>query len=407
MAILIAVSLVGACAGPAIPNPRSAAAPLASVRSHPTPTAVAPSSTAPPNPTDAIAQASCAQRVRDRMTTAQRIGQLFLLGLTHDQLGPAELGAIRDQHVGSVWFTAQTSIGVAGVRAVADAVQAQVNPASTADVGFFVAANQEGGLIQALAGPGFSTVPSALVQGARPLGTLTADALLWGRQLRAAGVNLDFAPVFDVVPPGDDGTNQPIGALQREYGHDPGTVGSHAAAFVAGMAEAGVATTAKHFPGLGRVVGNTDIAAGVVDAVTTPDDPYLASFQAAVDAGVPFVMVALASYTRIDPAHLAASSPIVIGSVLRGDLGFRGVVMSDDLGATAAVAAMPPSQRALDFLLAGGDFIVSKTAAATVSMATALQARAAADRVVATRVDNAALRVLEAKEAAGLLSCPG
>jgi beta-N-acetylhexosaminidase len=340
------------------------------------------------------------------MTVAQRIGQLFLLGLADDRLGPAELGAIRDQHVGSVWFTAQTSIGVAGIRTIADAVQAQVSPASTADVGFFVAANQEGGLIQALAGAGFSTIPSALVQGARPMSTVTADARAWGRQLRAAGVNLDFAPVFDVVPPGADATNEPIGVLEREYGHDPRTAGGHAAAFVAGMTAAGVATTAKHFPGLGRVVGNTDVAAGVVDAVTTADDPSLASFRAAIAAGVPFVMVALATYTRIDPAHLATFSLIVIGELLRGSLGFRGVVMSDDLGATAAVAAMPPGQRALDFLLAGGDLVVSKTAAATVAMVAALQARAATDPMVAAMVDDAALRVLKAKQAAGLLPCP-
>jgi beta-N-acetylhexosaminidase len=341
------------------------------------------------------------------MSLPQRIGQLFLLGLAGDRLGPAELSAIRDQHVGSVWFTAQTSIGIAGIRAIADAVQAQVSPASTADVGFFVAANQEGGLVQALQGPGFSTIPSAVVQGGRTVRTLTADARAWGKELRAAGVNLDFAPVFDVVPPGADATNEPIGVLEREYGHDPLTAGSHAAAVVTGMTEAGVATTAKHFPGLGRVVGNTDFAAGVVDAVTTAEDPYLASFQAAIDAGAPFVMVALATYTRVDPAHLAAFSPLIIGGLLRGDLGFRGVVMSDDLGATVAVAAMPPGQRALDFLLAGGDFIVSKTAAATASMAAALQARAAADPLVATMVDDAALRILEAKEAAGLLSCPG
>jgi hypothetical protein len=85
-------------------------------------------------------------------------------------------------------------------------------------------------------------------------------------------VNLDFAPVFDVVPPGTDASNQPIGVLEREYGHDPGTVGSHAAAFVAGMAEAGVATTAKHFPGLGRVVGNTDIA---LEAGSLPTAGYV------------------------------------------------------------------------------------------------------------------------------------
>ena len=110
-------------------------------------------------------------------------------------------------------------------------------------------------------------------------------------------------------------------------------------------------------------------------------------------------------YTRIDPAHLAAFSPVVIGGLLRGDLGFQGVVVSDDLGATAAVATMPPGRRALEFLLAGGDLIVSKTADATVAMVAAVQANATGGSRVAARVDDAALRVLEAKDAAGLLPC--
>ena len=128
-----------------------------------------------------------------------------------------------------------------------------------------------------------------------------------------AGVNLDLAPVADVVPPGKDATNAPIGQLKREYGHDPSTAASHVTAFIAGMKQAGVATTAKHFPGLGRVVGNTDFTGDVVDSVTTRNDPYLAPFAAAVGAGVPFVMVSLATYTQIDPDHLAVFSPAVIG----------------------------------------------------------------------------------------------
>jgi len=339
------------------------------------------------------------------MSLEQRIGQLFLLGLASDRLGTAELSAIRNQHVGSVWFTATTSIGAGGVRAVADAVQAAATSTATGGVRFFVAANQEGGLIQALRGSGFSTIPPALTQGGLSTDVLTADAQRWGAELQAAGVNLNFAPVFDVVPPGTDAGNQPIGALQREYGHDPTTAGSHAAAFVAGMTEAGLRTAAKHFPGLGRVAGNTDFSAGVVDEVTTASDPYLDSFRAAVGAHVRFVMVALATYTQIDPAHLAAFSPIIIGQLLRGDLGFRGVVMSDDLGATEAVANMPAGQRALTFLLAGGDLIVSKTAEATVAMIAAVKQRAASDSSFAGRVNDAALRVLEAKQSAGLLPC--
>ena len=75
---------------------------------------------------------------------------------------------------------------------------------------------------------------------------------------------------------------------------------------------AGVATTAKHFPGLGRVRGNTDFTSNVVDTVTTADDPYLQSYEAAIRAGAPFVMVSLATYTRLDPTHLAVFSARVM-----------------------------------------------------------------------------------------------
>jgi beta-N-acetylhexosaminidase len=116
-------------------------------------------------------------------------------------------------------------------------------------------------------------------------------------------------------------------------------------------------------------------------------------------------MVALATYTRIDPGHLAVFSPTVIQSMLRGDLGFRGVVVSDDLGAAVAVADIPPARRALEFIRAGGDLIVSKTAGPADQMAAALVSRAASNPTFKALVDQAALRVLEAKQASGLLPC--
>jgi beta-N-acetylhexosaminidase len=338
------------------------------------------------------------------MTEDQRIGQLFLLGLAANQLGPAEVTEIQADHVGSVWFVERTSAGVAAIRAVANAVQAQASGPTTANVRFFVAANQEGGVIQALQGPGFSVIPSAVVQGGWATSTLEARASGWGQELGAAGVNMNFAPVMDVVPPGFDAQNQPIGALQREYGHDPATVGSHGIAFLRGMHQAGEAVTLKHFPGLGRVTGNTDYTTAT-DRTTTIDDPYLQSFKQGIDAGADFVMVAIATYTRIDATHLAAFSPIVINQMLRGTLGFQGVILSDDLGATAAVASIPAGDRALMFLAAGGDLVISKTAEATHAMVLAVRARVAADPAFAARVDEAALLILRAKQRYGLLPC--
>ena len=339
------------------------------------------------------------------MSEAQRAGQLFALGLAADRLDATTAAAIRADHFGTVWFVQQSAAGTAGIRSVSDAVQALATASATAGVRFYVAANQEGGIIQSLTGPGFSTIPSAAGQGTLSPSTLQADAARWARQLKAAGVNLNFAPVMDVVPPGTDAENQPIGVLKRGYGHDPATVAEHGVAFLQGMQSAGVATTAKHFPGLGRVVGNTDFTAGVVDRVTTRDDPYLQSFEAAIQAHVPFVMVALATYTKIDPAHLAVFSPIVIQQMLRADLGFDGVVISDDMGAAVAVANVQPGDRAVDFLLAGGDMIISKTLGPAEAMDRAVVARATGDPSFQRLVDAAALRVLRAKQASGLLPC--
>jgi beta-N-acetylhexosaminidase len=404
LALVFAGALAAGCAGTPSPSPtaQESAGPASPVT--PTPASASPSPVPPSASPSASAAVSCASQTLAEMTEAQRIGQLFNVGLEKDRLDAASRAAIFANHFGSVWYRARTSIGVAGVRKVADAVQALATAEATDGVGFLVAANQEGGLIQALSGPGFDTIPSALDQGKLQPSVLHARAERWGRQLRAAGVNLDFAPVADVVPSGTDAQNAPIGQLKREYGHDPSTVASHLAAFIRGMTAAGVATTSKHFPGLGRVEGNTDFTSAVVDTVTTPDDPYLKSFARSVSVHVPFVMISLATYERIDPDHLAAFSTTVIDTVLRGDLGFGGVVMSDSLTADA-VADIPPGQRAIDFIEAGGDMIVLGPIEVAVPMAQAVAARADSDAAFRDRIDESALRVLRAKEAAGLLRC--
>jgi len=334
-------------------------------------------STPTPSPSPPL---TCAERVLAIMTPDQRIGQLFELGLANDRLGPTEINLIRTDHIGSVWFVDRSSAELSIIRAWTTAVQAQVSAETTANVRFFVAANQEGGLIQAMQGPGFSVIPSAVVQGSWSPSLLQSRAAAWGTELRAAGINFNYAPVMDVVPAGTDAQNQPIGVLQREYGHDPATVGSHGTAFLTGMRQSSVATT-------------------------TVSDPYLQSFRQGIAAGPDFVMVALARYTRIDPNHLAAFSPIVMTQMLRGSMGFSGVIVSDDLGDTVAVAGIPPASRAIDFLTAGGDMIISKTSAPADAMVQAVRSKAAQDPAFRQRVDDAALRILRAKERFGLLPC--
>jgi beta-N-acetylhexosaminidase len=146
----------------------------------------------------------------------------------------------------------------------------------------------------------------------------------------------------------------------------------------------------------------------VVDTTTTPDDPDLGSFQSAIDAGVPFVMVALATYTRIDAHHLAVFSSRIIQGILRGRMHFSGVVMSDDLGEAAAVAGLSPGTRAIDFIEAGGDMITSQTVPSADAMADAVLGRAEADPAFRNDVSTAVMKILGVKEGYGLLPClPG
>jgi beta-N-acetylhexosaminidase len=339
------------------------------------------------------------------MTEAQRVGQLFLVGIAGDQPVPVIASAVQTYHFGSLLFGADSDAGVAATREQTAAIQSLVSVRTTGGVRFFIAANQEGGTVQALTGPGFATMPAALVQGELTPATVRQLALDWGQELRSAGVNLDLAPVMDVVPAATAAQNQPIGALQREYGYDAQTVAEHGVAFIQGMRQAGVATTVKHFPGLGRVIGNTDFTADVVDTVTTADAADLASYQAGIDAGTPFVMVSLATYMRIDPDHLAVFSDRIVRGILRGQLRFRGAIMSDDLGEAAAVASVPPATRAVSFLNAGGDMITSQTLGPAEEMDAAVLAKAEASPSFRAEVRSAVLYVLSAKQAFGLLPC--
>jgi beta-N-acetylhexosaminidase len=317
---------------------------------------------------------------------------------------PAVVSAtLGSTHVGAVLLVGQAT---GGTQVVDSAVtRARSVAGSPAGVRPLVAADQEGGLVQRLKGPGFETIPSASEQAEMTPNELRRRAKAWGEDLRAAGVGLDLAPVADVVPASIGTANRPIGAILRSYGSDPAAVGEHVAAFVAGMNDARVATAVKHFPGLGRVRGNTDVTNGVVDQSTTRDDPDLASFRAGLDAGAQFLMVSLATYSKIDPDHRAVFSPTVIDGMVRHDLGFDGVVLSDDLGLAAEVREVRPARRALDFVRAGGDMIVTVTPDILPTMTQAVIGAARSDAAFRSAVDQHVLRVLVAKQSLGLLSC--
>lgn len=403
LALGLAVLVLGlaACSSD---RPAPAAAPASSVpaatTSGPGPTVTAdPSASRPaegPRRPD-----SCEQLVR-RLTLTEQVGQLVMVAVTSTGMTSTEEQAVRRSQAGSVLLLGNSTAGRAATADVVDRVRSAAD--SPARVEVMLAADQEGGRVQRLAGPGFATIPSAVRQSELSDAELTRAARGWGGQLDQAGVDADLAPVADVVPRELETRNEPVGQLHRGYGSSPATVAAKVRAFTTGMDRAGVATAVKHFPGLGRVRGNTDFRRRVVDRLTTRHDPALRGFEAAVAAGVDMVMVSSAVYPRIDRERPAVFSPTVLEGMIRDDLDFGGVVVSDDLSA-AALRDYSPPRRALGFVGAGGDLMIIGDPASARPMARALVERGSRDRAFARRIEQSARRVLTLKDRRGLASC--
>jgi beta-N-acetylhexosaminidase len=291
---------------------------------------------------------------------------------------------------------------VTATRRVANQLQSLVTGSSTRGEPLYVAADQEGGAVQVLSGSGFSRIPKAIDQGSLAASTLRARARTWGSQLRRAGVNLNLAPVLGTVTRSFAPHNKPIGFYGREYGHTPSQVAIKGNAFAAGMRAAHTQVVPKHFPGLGRVHNNTDTSSGVRDTVTGQHSASLEPFETAIKDKSTFMMVSTAFYNKIDSQHPAAFSRTVVTSLLREQLGFHGVVIIDDLGQAKQVAAVSAGQRAVKFVQAGGDIVLTVKPSTVPAMTHALIERAGKVPAFKKKVNQAALRVLRAKHEVGL-----
>ena len=336
------------------------------------------------------------------MSLAQRAGQLLWAGLDTNASSSSLDSEVRNQHLGGVVLLGGWS-GSGKVAAATKHLQGLTGQASTAGLRLFVSADQEGGEVQQLRGDGFTRIPSARSQDTLTPDQLKAAATVWARELAAVGVNVNLAPVADTVPASLGTGNGPIGRYGREFSSDPADNARMVAGFVRGMHAGRVAATVKHFPGLGRIRNNTDFyATGITDPTTTAADAYLQPFASGISAGTDVVMVGSAIYARIDPGVNAVFSHRIVTGILRQQLGYAGVVVTDDVGSAKAVAATSVGARATRFVSAGGDVVLTANPALVPTMTAALTAKARTDPAFDKLVTAAATRVVTLKAARGL-----
>ena len=365
-------------------------------------------STAAPSPTaaasaspSAAATATATDGPLAGWSLEEKVGQLMMVGVDAQAPKQSSNEAVDTHHVGNIFIAGRTTAGSQATQKVISSFTSKVGPGTTHATPMLVATDQEGGEVQVLAGSGFSDIPSALDQSTQPRDQLVASARTWGKELADVGVNMNLAPVADLVDIARPASNEPIGRWGREYGHDAATVSSQAGAFAEGMQASKVIPTYKHFPGLGRVKDNTDTSAGVVDSTTTrsADTAVSVIFGAAIAAGAPVIMVSSATYSLIDPSAPAVFSSTIVTDMLRREMGFSGVVITDDVSAAVQVQDVSAGDRAVRAIRAGCDLVLaSADPTVAADMVKALIATARSDPAFAARVDESATRVLNLKK---------
>jgi beta-N-acetylhexosaminidase len=215
--------------------------------------------------------------------------------------------------------------------------------------------------------------------------------------LSGAGFDLNLGPVADVAT-----IDSPV--ADRAYGDDAELVSALVGAALEGCREGGIACAVSHFPGLGAASDDTALGPATVSL----DEASLAArdlvpFRTAFEAGAPAVVLSLAFYAAYDPVTPAALSPTIATDLLRAELGFKGVAITDDLTSGAITGGIGAPEAAVQALAAGADMVTISDPAQAAQANKAIRAAVASGGIPATRLDDAAARVLELKRKLGLL----
>ena len=263
-----------------------------------------------------------------------------------------------------------------------------------------VLVDQEGGRVQRLAPPLWARYPAASAyagvyatdpEAGKRMARLGGE--LMARDLATCGITIDCAPVLDVPV---EGSSTVIG--DRAFGRDPETVAALARSFAEGLMTGGVLPVVKHCPGHGRAEVDSHLELPVVVASRAELDRDFAPFKALAD--LPMAMTAHVTYRVLDPDRPATTSPLVIERIIRGEIGFDGLLLSDDLSMEALRGSL--GERASAASVAGCDILLHcngdlDEAKAVAAVAPALDGRAARRASAAlSRIDASRTRTMEA-----------
>jgi beta-N-acetylhexosaminidase len=328
------------------------------------------------------------------LTPEQKVDGVLMVGFEGTDSTTPFLDVLRERQLGGIVVRNENWVDSAQGGALVGELRAAAEEGG--EVPPLVAAVQEGGEYRGLVDlPPESRALDIGDQGDPVLAQSWARET--GEAMRDAGFDMNLAPIADVAT-----LDSPI--ADRAFSDDATVAAAMTAAAVRGCAEARIACVARHFPGLGAASQSTDSGPATVslDSATLAGRD-LTSFDAAIDAGVPAVMLSHAFYSAFDPVTPGSASPKIATGLLRESLGFEGVAMTDDLGTGAIRATLGVRPAAIASINAGADMLLVGDPGEAAAVREALLAAVESGEVPADRIDQAVGRVLELKRVLGLV----
>lgn len=337
------------------------------------------------------------------MSLSSRAGELVMIGFPGTALDSSFATQIKEDGIGGVILFTRNVVDGAQLRSVTDDLQALV----PAELPLLISIDQEGGIVSRIAPAAGTAFPGNMALGATGSSALTeAAAYAVGEELRALGINFNLAPVLDV---NNNPRNPVIGV--RSYSEDPALVGELGSAAARGYQRAGVLACGKHFPGHGDTAVDSHLA---FSAVPHPKERLqaveLVPFRAAIKEGIGAIMTAHVGFPAYEPeeGRPATLSHAVLTGLLRDELGFDGLVITDCMEMKAIADNFGTVPAAVEAIKAGADLVlISHTQETQRAAVKAIAAAIESGEIPAERAEAALARVTAARKRVASVGRPG
>jgi beta-N-acetylhexosaminidase len=323
-----------------------------------------------------------------QLSLEEAVGQMFVVGVGGTEPDYYIEKMIRERNIGGIILHDYNMQSKEQTQAMVSELQ-KLSIKTSLCIPLIVAVDQEGGRVSSAPWVTYHPPAAAVGQSGDPAQAQRIAEEI-GRQLDAAGVNTDLAPVVDT------GFGAAIG--DRSFGTDPHLVSEMGAAAVRGFEAAGLISTAKHFPNHGAAKVDSHTGLPVVDHDMQTVLSYdLPPFKQAVEAGVPMVMVGHLLYPAIDPERPASLSPKAI-KLLRKEVGFDGVIITDDLAMEGAKQGGTVAQAAVKAVSAGADMLIISSPQEQVDAYSAVVRGVKQGRISQDQINGSVDRILKLKQ---------